>query len=69
METEALKALVRNTASLEKGSVWPNGLGFDRRGWEFTFDETKRQWHALNRRSDKSGYGDTPADALATARS
>lgn len=45
-------------------SIWPNGLGFTSRGWEYTCHAVDR-WTAT--RHDWIGHGETPTDAKANS--
>jgi hypothetical protein len=50
-------AVVRE-AHLVNGRIWPNGLGFDRQGWEYCCN--LGTWSALYRRTGLYGTGTTP---------
>jgi hypothetical protein len=68
MDTETLRATVRTHAERLRGKVWPNGLGFDIRRWEYTYSEVYGCWQALLRgydlgTPDKLGRGPTPEAA------
>lgn len=74
METEALKLMVRNACTARRGRLWPNGLGFDWRRWEYTYNEARGTWQALYRPEGygkgshtKLGYGPTPDTARIAA--
>ena len=38
MSTQQDRVAVVREALLVKGRIWPNGLGFDRQGWEYIGD-------------------------------
>ena len=67
MLTETIRETVREMA-LSANRIWPNGLGFTARGWEYTHGD--RGW-AASRTDDRGtawlGRGETPADARANA--
>mgnify|MGYP001195747218 CR=1 FL=1 len=47
METATLRQLIRH-AMLEyypKATLWPNGLGFDYRGWTWSYSEANARWY------------------------
>lgn len=71
METEALRTLTLTAfKAFTKATLWPNGLGFDAYGWEYSYSENAGDWCALNRRRDprRFGRGATPAEAKKNAR-
>lgn len=72
MSTETIRMRIAD-AALAMGAwrhVWPNGLGFDWRGWEYTISEPDGAWCALRRAGDTSrhGKGATPHAAKANAQ-
>ena len=67
MTTDDLRVLTARCL-LPRGKIWPNGLGFDHWGWEYTYDEGRGEWHALDRRRDRAGYGASPVVAKQAAR-
>ena len=58
-------AVVR-AAHFYGGRIWPNGLGFDRHGWEHHC--LNGQWTAVYRRTGLYGEGSTPLLARAAAK-
>lgn len=76
METEKLRDLVSTACTRLSGKLWPNGLGFDRRGWAYYYVERTARWTARydaawNRPGGSAhwGWGDSPESAIAHARS
>lgn len=68
MSTNTLRALTAtHAAAWPPARVWPNGLGFDRRGWSYKFDERTEEWQAA-REGYIVGSGPTPAAARLYAR-
>ena len=69
METEALRVLTADACHRLKGKLWPNGLGFDRSGWEYRYLERQGRWEAFRRLryAHMSGEGSTPEEAKANA--
>jgi len=67
MTTNDLRTLTARCLS-PGGRLWPNGLGFDCRGWEYTYDAARAQWYALYRRRNRGAYGPSPVVAKANAR-
>lgn len=66
MLTQTIKDEVKKHAPNDR-CIWPNGLGFSYRGWEYSFGNGVAQnWAA--RRGDKVGRGATPDEAKANAR-
>lgn len=72
METEVLKAYVaaKMREYYPKGKLWPNGLGFEYRGWSFSYGEREQRWFASKEQKGRvaRGQGDNPFDAYAHAR-
>jgi hypothetical protein len=66
MKTDALRALTIESSHRMGGKLWPNGLGFDRRGWEFSFSERRHEWVAVC--GERFAYGPTPEAAQEQAR-
>lgn len=66
METDTMRELIRDAA--HPGRVWPNGIGYDWQGWEFTISEPDGAWCALRRSSGAFGKGATPQEAQVKAR-
>lgn len=73
MNTVDLRSLIKTTATgIPHARIWPNGLGFDCRGVEYTYTERTRRWAALHRRcanypEGKYGEGPTPEAAKRAA--
>jgi hypothetical protein len=68
MDTAAVRAAVAHEAPSPR-SIWPNGLGFDWRGWSYMLRHHD-VWFAVH--TDKhgrtwQGLGETPADAKSVA--
>lgn len=74
MRTDLLRTLVADGAATIPGAkLWPNGIGFTARGWEFAVDETGADpvWWATwgkNAARTLSASGPTPEVARAAAR-
>lgn len=73
METTALQTLTADACRRLHGRLWPNGLGFDQQGWEFSYSETSLDWCAVRRgngdnRKRKFGRGATPEQARLDAK-
>ena len=67
MQTKDIRQQVAQHAPSAR-SVYPNGLGFARRGWSYSFGV--RGWCATKvDRRDRGwvGWGETPAEAQANA--
>lgn len=67
MTTEDLRTLTARCL-MPGGKLWPNGLGFDCRGWEYTYDAARMEWYALYRRRNYGAYGASPVVAKQSAR-
>ncbi len=69
-ETHHLREQVRHAAAQLAGRVWPNGLGFDARGWEYMLRDDGT-WSAVRRETDhhsaKYGTASSPVRAKANA--
>lgn len=65
MTTDALITLTTDAAARLGGKLWPNRSGFDARGWEYCYSESRSEWYALKRNHNprKGGYGPTPEAA------
>ena len=64
--SERARAAVLAAVATMGGRIWPSGLGFDLRGWEYFAGEVGgKGWHALYRggRRQRAAYGLTPAQA------
>lgn len=71
MDTDALRTLTLDAfKAFTKATLWPNGLGFDAYGWEYSYSEQSQDWIAVNRRRDprRMGRGATPREAKQNAR-
>jgi hypothetical protein len=72
METNTLRLLVASKMReyYPNAKLWPNGLGFDTRGWQFTFREAEGKWYASKRVKGilALGKGENPFDAYAHAK-
>jgi hypothetical protein len=81
MTTQELREKIKAGAETvsARARLWPNGLGFDWRGWEYTIAEPSGDWHATHpgsnrhfaygpRRRQMSGSGDTPESARRMAK-
>lgn len=75
MDTAALQSLTAEACTRLGGKLWPNGLGFDAKRWEYCFSEAWNAWYALYRPEgyakgppSKTGRGETPEAAQAYAR-
>lgn len=62
MDSATIRTEVREQA-FSANAIWPNGLGFNWRGWEYSYGN--RGWSAS--RDDWLGFGETPRDAKANA--
>lgn len=62
MDSATIKAEVQKHAPSPR-SIWPNGLGFNWRGWEYSYGA--KGWAACS--NGRVGYGETPADAKSVA--
>lgn len=76
MESPLVKALIEQGRKVyyPKAKLWPNGLGFDYRGWAWGFDERPetsqiKRWVCTKTRNGKTvlGRGANPFDAYAHA--
>jgi hypothetical protein len=71
MDTAELRQLTRHACLRLGGKLWPNGIGFDRRGWQFTYSERTNRWTASRPQGGYAttyGEGPTPETAQAHAR-
>jgi len=72
METSLVRALVaaKMREYYPNATLWPNGLGFDTRGWSFSYSEQDHKWHVSKTRKGirVHGVGENPFDAYAHAR-
>lgn len=62
--------IVRTEAQADErnGRIWPNGIGFDWRGWEYSV--VTGRWRAARKLNDGSaflGYGESASTARAAA--
>jgi len=71
VDTALLRQMIRHAllAYYPKATLWPNGLGFEVRGWTFSYDEAREQWVARKTRRGKTvlGYGKTAHEAYVNA--
>ena len=68
MDTNELRRLVATAAEESlNGRLWPNGLGFDRMGVSYTFNEQEGLWMARTAQG-RLGSGPDPLEALRDAR-
>ncbi len=70
METQTIRDEVTKRSPSAK-KVWPNGLGFNWRGWEYSY--SARGWTAFKRGQtgkddDLLGVGRTPIEARRNAK-
>jgi hypothetical protein len=65
METETIRAMVKAHAP-KPAAIWPNGLAYDWRGWQF-MPVSPDTWSA--RRGGRYGTGPTPDEAREDALS
>lgn len=70
METNDLRARIRAGAvsMLAERHIWPNGLGFEWRGWEYTISEPDGRWCAYHRKSGRHGKDEGPVLARLAAK-
>ncbi len=73
MTTDALRTRTLDACTRMRGKLWPNGLGFDRRRWEYSYSEVYQCWQAVIRPSHWAGMtslgrGETPEAARAAAK-
>ena len=64
--SERARTAVLVAVNATGGRIWPSGLGFDLRGWEYFAGEVDgKGWHALYRggRRQRAAWGLTPAQA------
>ena len=62
-DTATIRETVTDLA-FSANAIWPNGLGFSWRGWEYTC-RGREHWTAT--RDNQLGHGETPTDAKANA--
>lgn len=70
MEIDDLRSLVKAAATgIPHAKLWPNGLGFDCRGTQYTYAERSGAWCAEHgyRYAVRVGYGPTPDAAKRAA--
>lgn len=76
MDTPTLRQLIRHEMIryYPQAKLWPNGLGFDYRGWTWGYDETQgvseiKRWicHKTVKGRRVLGRGANPFDAYAHA--
>lgn len=69
MTNEQIRNQVRNAAPSTQ-AIWPNGLGYNCRGWEYSLSE--KGWAAIPANSDpedtRLGRGATPLAAIRNAQ-
>lgn len=76
MNTDTLRTLTAEACSRMGGKLWPNGLGFDLKRWEYCYSEAYGKWQAHTRPggryslepANRVGWGSTPEEARAGAR-
>jgi len=61
--TEKIRDIVSELAFGSR-AIWPNGLGFTWRGWDYSC-RNPEHWVAV--RNEWVGHGETPTDAKANA--
>lgn len=72
METNTLRSLIKTAATGTPGArLWPNGLGFDCRGTQYSYSVRTGTWLATRTGTDCTGYrsgeGATPEAAKRAA--
>lgn len=71
MTSADLRSIVKTAATgLVGARIWPNGLGFDLRGTQYTYSERLKLWSASRPEGEyavKYGEGSTPQAAKRAA--
>lgn len=69
MTTDLLRQTTADACRRIRGTLWPNGLGFDRWGWEYMYSERLQLWTASKRLRYARVYGEgiTPEAAKQAA--
>ena len=69
MKTDDLRDLTLSACQRLGGKLWPNGLGFDRWGWVYIYNERRERWsaHKHLKYATVYGEGNSPEEARAHA--
>lgn len=72
METDILKTYIeaKRREYYPKARPWPNGLGFEHRGWSWSYSEQDHKWYVTKTHNGRTvrGAGENPFDAYAHAK-